>query len=365
MIPFLDLRNAFLDLRSELEAALTAVLEGGSYILGPEVASFEREFADFVGSARGVGVASGTDAITLSLEALGIGDGDEVITTPFTAIPTAVAIARSGARPVFADIVPDGFSMDPREAARAVTERTRAILPVHLFGECIDMGPFMTLARERGLEVVEDACQAHGAVRAGGMAGSFGRTGCFSFYPTKNLGAYGDGGMIVTDDEVLSGRVSRLRDYGRSGRDTFDELGENSRLDELQAALLRVKLRHLEGWNARRRELASMYSGELAGLPLELPIEEEEGSHVFHLYVIRTDARDALAARLEQRGIQTVVHYPIPVHFQGAFASLGHSRGDFPRAEEACRSVLSLPLHPWLTEDDLRTVASEIKDFYS
>jgi dTDP-4-amino-4,6-dideoxygalactose transaminase len=363
VILFQDLGGQFRDIQPEIEEAVRAVLDGGSYILGEELERFEREFAGYLGAAHAVGVASGTDAITLTLKALGVGDGDEVITTAFTAVPTVMAILMTGARPVLADIAEGGYGLDDEAAAGRITDRTRAIVPVHLFGECVDTGALLSLARESGAHLVEDACQAHGARRSGVSAGLSGAAGCFSFYPTKNLGAYGDAGAVATDDAGLAGKLRKLRNYGRSERDLFMEVGGNSRLDELQAAVLRVKLRYLDDWNARRRRLAALYSELLEGLPLDLPGEQSPGSHVYHLYVVGADDRDGLARALAAKDIETYVHYPEPVHLQPALAFLGHSSGDFPRAEAAALRSLSLPMHPRLTEEEVGMVAREIRAF--
>jgi len=275
-----------------------------------------------------------------------------------------MAILLTGARPVFADIREGGFGLDPEQAGSAVTGRTRALVPVHLFGEHVETDGLATVARDAGAYLVEDACQAHGARRGKKAAGMSGSAGCFSFYPTKNLGAYGDAGAVATDDADLAARVRALRDYGRSGRDVFAQVGRNSRLDELQAAVLRVKLRQLEEWNDKRRRLAALYNSLLEGLPLELPIEQTPGSHVYHLFVVAGPDRDGLAEALAAKGIQTHVHYPTPVHLQPALQFLGYSSGDFPRAEAAAERVLSLPMHPRLEEADVEAVAREIKAFY-
>jgi dTDP-4-amino-4,6-dideoxygalactose transaminase len=363
VIPFQDLSGQFRDIQPEIEQVIRAVLDGGSYILGDELDRFELEFADYLGAAHSVGVASGTDAITLALRALGIGDGDEVITTAFTAVPTIMAILMTGARLVLADIGENGYGLDANEAARHVTDRTRAIVPVHLFGECLDTAALLSLARGSKAHLVEDACQAHGARRSGVSAGMSGAAGCFSFYPTKNLGAYGDAGAVATNDAGLAEKLRKLRDYGRSERDLFLEVGGNSRLDELQAAVLRVKLRYLDDWNARRRRLAALYGELLDGLPLDLPVEQPPGSHVYHLYVIGSGDRDGLARALAAKGIETYVHYPRPVHLQPALAFLGYSSGDFPRAETAAHRALSLPMHPGMTEEEVETVARGIRAF--
>jgi len=364
MIPFQDLSRQFTDLRTEIEGAIQSVLEGNRFILGPEVGEFEKEFAAFLGRGQTIGVASGTDAILLTLKALGVGAGDEVITTPFTAVPTTMAILLAGARPVFVDIEEDGYGMEAAGVAGAISLRTRAIVPVHIFGQALETRQLCETACALGLPLVEDACQAHGVRFGNRMVGTFGAAGCFSFYPTKNLGAYGDAGLVATADPYLAERVRMLRDYGRTGRDTFAQIGRNSRLDELQAAILRVKLRRLDQWNADRQKLAAIYLEELEGLPLKLPVSHSPRGHVFHLFVVATPRRNELAAWLKSKGIETHVHYPAPVHLQPAMAHLGYKRGSLPRAEAAASSVLSLPIYPGMPEGDARQVAAEIRAFF-
>ncbi len=364
MIPFQDLSRQLDELRADIEAAIRSVLEGNRFILGPELAEFEREFAEYLGHGQAVGVASGTDALLLSLKALGIGEGDEVVTTPLTAVPTTMAILLAGARPVFVDVEQDGYGMDAAEAAQAVSRRTRAIIPVHLYGQSLDIAKLCDTACALGLPLIEDACQAHGACFGKRRVGTFGTAGCFSFYPTKNLGAYGDAGLVATTDPYLAERVRMLRDYGRTGRDTFAQIGRNSRLDEMQAAILRVKLRRLDQWNAERRRLAAIYLEELEELPLRLPVGRGRRGHVYHLFVVATPRRDELQAWLRSRGVETHVHYPVPVHLQPAMAFLGYKKGSLPRAEEAARSVLSLPLYAGMPEADVRRVAAEVRAFY-
>ncbi len=344
-VPQLDLAAQHAALGDELAAAAQRVLASGRFILGPEVERLEHEIAAYTGARHAVACASGTDALLLSLMALGVGPGDEVITTPFTFIATAGVIQQLGARPVFVDIEPAGFGMDPERVARRISSRTRAILPIHLYGRIAPIGPLLEMAGHTHLPLVEDAAQALGARQDGRMAGAFGVLGCFSFYPTKNLGAAGDGGMVVTSDARLAERLRRLRVHGQSGRYLYDEVGLNSRLDELQAALLRVKLRHLETWNRVRREKAARYTELLRGW-VATPEPGPAGAHVFHRYVIRVPERDALAAHLAERGVEAAVYYPVPLHLQKCFAGLGHRPGDFPEAEAAAREVLALPLYP-------------------
>ncbi len=364
MIPFQDLSRQFIDLRTEIEGAIQSVLAGNRFILGPELEEFEKEFADFLGHGQAIGVASGTDAILLALKALGVGEGDEVVTTPLTAVPTTMAILLAGARPVFADIEEGGYGMDAAEAAQAVSRRTRAIVPVHLYGQALEIRKICETACALGIPLVEDACQAHGVRFGKRVVGTFGAAGCFSFYPTKNLGAYGDAGLVATSDPYLADRVRMLRDYGRTGRDTFSQIGRNSRLDELQAAILRVKLRRLGKWNANRQKLAAIYLEELEGLPLSLPVGHAQRGHVYHLFVIATPHRNELQTWLKSKGIETHVHYPAPVHLQPAMAFLGYRKGSLPRAEKAAKSVLSLPMYPGMPEGNARKVAEEIRAFF-
>jgi dTDP-4-amino-4,6-dideoxygalactose transaminase len=362
-VPFLDLARRTADQRGAIDAAIGRVLARGRFVLGEEGAAFEREFAAFCGAAHGVGVGSGTSAIALALRALGVAPGEGVVTVPNVSAPTAMAIASLGAVPVFADVTDGGMAMDP-DALRAVLDRhaaakrIRAVVPVHLYGRPAAIAEIAAVARERGLAVVEDCAQAHGATVGGRSVGTLGDAGALSFYPTKNLGALGDAGMVVTDDAEVAARLRWLRNYGEDARYRNAEFGENSRLDELQAAILRAGLPRLAEWNARRRTLAAMYRGLLRGTPLRLP--DDEPGHVYHLYVVRTPERDRLRARLAAAGIGGDVHYPTPLHLQPAFAGLGYRAGDFPVAERLCREVLSLPLNPWLTDDDVREVARAV-----
>jgi dTDP-4-amino-4,6-dideoxygalactose transaminase len=347
----------------EIEAAIARVLASGWFILGPEVEAFEREIAEAFDCGWAVGVGNGTDAITLALMALGIGPGDEVVTTPLTAAFTALAVSRLGATPVFADVEPETLTLSVESAESRITSRTRALMPVHLYGNAADIEGMLELASERGLALVEDACQAHGARQAGKFLGSFGRVGTFSFYPTKNLGALGDGGMVVTRDEELAAKLKRLRNGGQSSRYRHDEFGVNSRLDEIQAAVLRVKLSYLEVKNERRRELSRIYERALEGAPVR-PVAVRDGcTSARHLFVVRSPHRDALAAHLKERGIETLIHYPIPTHRMKAYSSLGQEEGSCPNAERACGEILSLPLHPALSPETVERVADAIRAF--
>lgn len=364
-IPIIDLKKQYESIRAGVDDAIARVLAKGSYILGGEVGAFEAEFTEYCGVDHAVGVASGTDALQLALLACGVGEKDEVITTAHTAVATVSAIEATGARPVFVDIDLVRFGLDPKLVAQKLTSRTRVILPVHLYGCPVDMDPILELARENNLLVVEDCAQAHGAMYAGRKVGSLGDIAAFSFYPTKNLGAFGDGGAVVTNHSGLAEKVRLLRQYGWKERYVSLIKGMNSRLDELQAAILRVKLKHLDVWNARRRELASLYIDLLSGTDLVLPAQLPGSEHVFHQFVIRHPRRDDLHAYLKQAGIHTLVHYPVPVHFQPAYADLGYAEGSLPNTELAAREVLSLPLYPELTEDDVRRVSQRVLEFFS
>lgn len=367
MIPPFDLTRQYANLKEEIDAAIAQVLARGRFILGEEVAAFEQEFAAACGVAYAVGVASGTDAIYLALRACGIGPGDEVITVSHTAVATVAAVELAGARPVLVDVDPRRYTMDPTKVEECITPRTRAILPVHLYGCPVDLAPLLEIARRYGLFVVEDCAQAHGARYQGRPVGSWGDIAAFSFYPTKNLGAFGDGGAVVTNDPTLAQRVRLLREYGWAERYVSHIRGTNSRLDELQAAILRVKLRYLGVWNERRRQIAALYRESLAEAAqwgLVLPDEPEDSCHVYHLYVVRHPHRDALRAFLRQRGIGTLVHYPVPVHLQPAYADLGYREGSLPVSEMLAREVLSLPMYPELTDEEISEVAETVRKFF-
>ena len=359
-IPLVDLQAEYELLRSELDAAVTRVLASGWYILGREVAAFEEEFASYLGIAHAVGVASGTDAVLLACRALEIGPDDEVITVSHTAVATVAAIELSGAKPVFVDIDPVTYTMDMSQVAAAITSRTKAVIPVHLYGYPAEMDILLALARRHNLFVIEDCAQAHGARYKGKRVGTLGDAAAFSFYPTKNLGAVGDGGAVVTNNPVVANRLKMLRQYGWQRRYISDFSGYNSRLDELQAALLRVKLRYLDNFNATRRHLAELYNQRLAHLPLTLPTIEPNCEPVFHLYVIQTDQRDGLQSYLTKQGIGTAVHYPVPVHRQPAYHRLGYEVGSLPMTEEVCGDILSLPIHPHMSKTEVESVSQAI-----
>jgi len=370
-IPFGDLRRESADLHDEILAAVERVLHRGWFILGEEVAAFETEYAAYCDADHAVGVGNGTEALQLILEAAGLGPGDEVITSPLTAAFTALAIVRAGATCVFADVEPDSLTLDPAAARAAITPRTAALLPVHLYGQPADMEALADLARQHGLLLVEDACQAHGARFQGRRTGSrppaigaapAGHAVAFSFYPSKNLGAYGDGGMVVTSDADLAGRIRILRHGGQTRRYQHDLLGTNSRLDELQASILRAKLPRLDAWNRRRRQIAATYSAGLAGTSLILPVELPGREHVWHLYVVRSGQRDALREALSMRGVGTEIHYPIPAHLQAALAHPGCPPGTFPVAERAAAQVLSLPIYPYLSDAEVAEVVRQVRE---
>src|SRR2546425_4543536 len=350
-VPFLNLAAQFSALKHELLPVVEQVLAGGQYVLGPNVAEFERAMAAFTCTNFGIGVNSGSDALTLALRALGIGPGDEVITTPFTYIAPAEAIHQMGARIVFADIDPRMFNLDPAKVARKITPRTKAIIPVHLFGQAAPMKELMALAAPRAIHVVEDCAQAIGAACHGKPVGSFGRLGCFSFYPTKNLGADGDGGMVVTNDDALSAKLRMLRVHGIERRYFHDLHGYNSRLDELQAAILRVKLSRLKYWNERRAEIAARYNTGLKNVPVKLPVAAPGNTHVYHAYAVLTSRRDEVQEFLVGRGGSTIIYYPLPLHLQKVYADMGHRVGDFPVAEAVSKTILPFPIYPELTDD--------------
>jgi dTDP-4-amino-4,6-dideoxygalactose transaminase len=362
-VAFNDLSLKGRPIEKEVREAMDRVIHSGWFILGPEVEAFERELAAAVGARHAIGVASGTDAISLALLTSGIGDGDEVVTTPLTAAFTALAISRIGARPVFADVEETTLQLSPTSAAERITERCRALVPVHLYGNACAIEELSELAEERNLVMVEDACQAHGATFRGTSLGTFGRAGAFSFYPTKNLGALGDGGAVVTDDDEVAAKVRRLRNGGQSSRYRHDEIGFNSRLDELQAAVLRVRLRHLAEDNEKRRRLAKLYEDGLAETAVT-PVEVRDGCQsARHLMVVRTPKRDELIAYLASQGIQTLIHYPIPTHRQPAYRD-EVSGVSCPVAEEATESIVSLPLYPSLPKGAVERVIEAIRRFY-
>ena len=365
-VPLLDLRLQYASIRDEVLAAVTRVCDSQQFIMGPEVERFESDIAAALGFRHAVGVSSGTDAILVALMALDIGPGDEVITPTFSFFATAGCIARVGARPVFVDVDPETFTIDPTRVEEAITPRTRAIMPVHLFGACADVVALGRIASGRNIHIIEDAAQALGSALHGRPAGALGTIGCFSFFPSKNLGAFGDGGLVTTGDEALARRVRRLRTHGARVKYHHDEIGGNFRLDALQAAVLRVKLPHLPRWTDRRRENARIY-GELfaaAGLAsrIQLPVERPGCTHTYHQYVVRVPDRDVMRAHLASRGIGTEVYYPVPFHRQPCFAAFGYASDGFPHAETAAAEVLALPIYPELTRDQQAYVADTIAE---
>lgn len=360
-IPILDLKAQYETIREEIQAALDGVLEKQHFILGPEVKALEAEIAQYCGRKYGIGVASGTDALILGLKACGIGPGDQVIVPSFSFIATADAVSALGADPVFADIDPETFNIDPAAIEPLIDARTKAIVPVHLYGQPADMAPIMELAKAHNLKVVEDAAQALGSRYEGRRATSFGDVGCISFFPSKNLGAYGDGGMIVTDSEEIYRHLISLRAHGSAKKYFSEEQGWNSRLDELQAAILRVKLRYLDEWCSRRQDAANRYNGLLRDVTeVALPICDPRCEHVFHQYTIRVADRDQVQKRLAEQGVSTMVYYPVPIHLQPIYASLGLGPGSLPHTEAACREVLSLPIFPELTDEQAEYVAEAL-----
>jgi dTDP-4-amino-4,6-dideoxygalactose transaminase len=362
MISFIDLRREYPEIKGEIGQAIQRVLESGWFILGEELKRFEKEFSSYIGVKYGIGVNSGSDALYLAIKTLGIGIGDEVVTVSHTFISTVDAIVRNGAKPVFVDIDPETYTMDVSQIEKKITERTKAIIPVHLYGHPADMDPIMEITEKYGLYVIEDASQAHGAEYKGRKVGSIGHVACFSFYPTKNLGAYGDAGMIVTNNEELAEKLRIIRNYGSSKKYHHDFVGVNSRLDEIQAAVLRVKLKYLDEWNERRRKIAKLYNELLEDTDVTTPTEKEWAKHVYHLYVIRHEKRDELQQCLLKNRIQVQIHYPIPVHRQKAYLVLGHKIG-LPITEKICDEILSLPMHPWLKINELVTIAKIIKNY--
>jgi dTDP-4-amino-4,6-dideoxygalactose transaminase len=361
VIPFVDLKAQYRAIRDEVRPAIDGVLESCEFTLGSEVAAFEREFAAFAGAPHGIGVNSGTSALHLALLAAGVGPGDEVITVPFTFIATVSSIDYTGARAVFVDIDPVTFTLDPALVEAAITPRTKAIIPVHLYGQPADMDPIIALARRHRLVVIEDAAQAHGAEYKGRRAGSMGDLACFSFYPGKNLGAYGEGGMVTTANDDYARTVRMLRDWGAEKKYQHVLKGYNYRLEGMQGAILRVKLRHLEAWTEARRAAAARYDRLLAGSSVFTPIARGDVRHAYHLYVVRTPDRAAWQATLLEQGVQTAIHYPAPVHLLPPFADLGYREGQFPHAERAAREVLSLPMFPELTAEQGETVARAVR----
>ena len=364
-IPFVDLKAGFAPIRAEVMKAVEDVLTGMHLNIGPNCQALEQEFSAFCGTKYAVGVGSGTEALQFTLLAAGVKAGDEVITSPHTFFATAEAIACIGAIPVFVDIDPLTYNIDPQAIEKKITAKTKAVVPIHMYGQCADMAMINEIGLKHGIAVIEDACQAHGALYQGKKSGSLGTAGCFSFYFTKNLGAYGEGGIVTTNDAVIAENVRLYRNHGHTSKYEHSVVGYNGRLDEIQAAILRIKLNRLDAYNSRRRELAGVYRELLGDLPVVLPDEAETRQHVFHLYVIRCRERDRLIAHLTEKGIGTGIHYRNPAHLHKALAYLGYKKGDIPAAEKACEEILSLPMYPELSHDDLAYIADAIRDFYS
>jgi dTDP-4-amino-4,6-dideoxygalactose transaminase len=361
MIPFVDLQAQYRAIKPEVDAAVLDVLGRAAFILGPAVAAFEQEFAAFCHTREAIGVNSGTSALHLALLAAGVGPGDEVITVPYTFVATVAAIEYAGATPVLVDVEPDYWTMDPARFEAAITPRTKAVIPVHLYGQPADMDPILEIAARHGIVVIEDAAQAHGAEYKGRRCGSMGHLGCFSFYPGKNLGAYGEGGAVVTNDAGMARHIRLLRAWGEEVRYEHKYKAFNYRMDGVQGAVLGVKLRHLESWTEARRRHAAEYARQLAGSPAVVPVERPGCRHVYHVYVVRLPERDRHRAILTEAGVQTGVHYPIPVHLQPAYRDLGYAEGAFPVSERVAGEVLSLPMFPELTAEQIATIAGLLK----
>jgi dTDP-4-amino-4,6-dideoxygalactose transaminase len=362
MIPFVDLKAQYIRIKDEVDVAISNLLESAQFVLGDEVAAFEQEFAAYCNADYGIGVNTGTSALHLALLAAGIGSGDEVITVPFTFIATVAAIDYVGATPVFVDIDPVSLTIDATQIEPAITAKTKAILPVHLYGQPANMEPILEVARRYGLTVIEDAAQAHGAEYNEQRVGGIGDLGCFSFYPGKNLGAYGEAGMVVTNNPKYANTLQMLRDWGQESKYHHTLKGYNYRMDGLQGAILRVKLRYLEAWTEARRTHAIQYDKQLANSSLKTPTVMPYSRHVYHIYAVRSPQREALHQKLYQQKIQTGIHYPIPVHLQAAYSDLGYQLGDFPAAERAAREVLSLPMYAELTTAQINTVVENLQN---
>lgn len=362
-VPFVDLKAQYASIEKEVNRAITSVLESSAFILGPEVKAFEEEFAGYCGVKHAVGVDSGTSALELALRAFDIGPGDEVITVANTFIATTLAISFVGATPVLVDHNPDTYNIDVSKIEGVITERTKAIMPVHLYGQPVDMDPILEIARSHNLVVIEDACQAHGATYKGQRAGSMGDAAGFSFYPAKNLGAYGDGGMVVTNNDEAIEKLRLLRNYGSVKKYHHQEIGYNRRLDSVHAAAMRIKLEHLDEWNESRRHHAALYNELLADSDVVAPTEANFAKSVWHLYVVRAKNREALREYLGEKGVSTGIHYPIPIHQQPAYADLGYSDSDFPITSEYAGQILSLPMYPELTTEMIEYVVEMIKSF--
>ncbi len=363
-IPYLDLPAQLRGIRQEIDAAIARTIDQCSFCLGPDVAQFEKDFANFVGAKHCAGFNSGTSALHIAMLLLGVGPGDEVVTTPFTCVATSWAISYAGAKPVFVDIDDATMNVDPKLIERAITPRAKAVMPVHLYGHPFDLDPILAICKKHRLPLVEDTAQAHGAKYNGKIVGGFGNISCFSFYPGKNLGACGEGGALVTNNAAFDKRARSLREHGSTVRYYHDEVGYNYRMEGIQGAVLGVKLKHLAKWTAARRRVAHRYHELLAGTPLQLPREAGYAESAYHLYVVRHPRRDELKAHLDANGVGCALHYPLPLHWQKCYARLGHQAGDFPVAEKAARECLSLPIYPELTDPQIQRVAAVIGDFF-
>jgi len=364
-IAFVDLKRQYVSIKTDIDKVISKVLDSAEFILGSENEKFEEEFSKFIGVNYAVGVGSGMAALELGLRALGIGDGDEVITPVNSFIASSFSITLVGAKPILVDCQEDTFNIDIEKAEKLITSKTKAIMPVHLYGQVADMEGVLKLAKKYGLLVIEDACQAHGASFKGQKAGSFGDVAAFSLYPGKNLGGYGDGGIVTTNNKTIAEKINMLRNFGQKEKYKHLILGENNKLDNLQAGILRVKLRHLEKWNNKRLKKAIIYNNLLKKAPVITPQIFPEYTHIFHLYVIRSKKRNKLMKYLSSKGISIVMHYPIPIHLQSAYKQLGYKKGDFPTAEMLSEEILSLPMFPEIKEEEIRYVCREIENFYS
>src|ERR1700744_1631727 len=364
-IPYLDLKAQVKPLRAEIDAAIAKTIDNCSFCLGPDTAQFEKDFAKYCGAEQAVGFNSGTSALHIALLLLNIGPGDEVITTPFTFVATSWAISYVGAKPVYVDVDDATFNLDAKRIERAITPRTKAVMPVHLYGQPFDIDPIRDICRKHKLPLVEDAAQAVGAKYKGKTIGTFGEMSCFSFYPGKNLGAFGEGGELVTNNAEFAKRARSLREHGSTVRYYHDEVGFNYRMEGIQGAVLGIKLKHLEKWTRERQRVAKRYAELLADTPLQLPQQADYAESVWHLYVVRHPQRDALKAHLDANGVGCALHYPLPLHLQKCYATLGYQAGDFPVAEKAARECLSLPIYPELTDAQIQRVVEVIKDFFN
>jgi dTDP-4-amino-4,6-dideoxygalactose transaminase len=363
-IPYLDLRAQIKPLRAEIDAAIARTIDNCSFCLGPDVVQFEKDFAKYCDAKFCVGFNSGTSALHVAMLLLGVGTGDEVITTPFTFVATSWAISYAGAKPVFVDIDDTTFNLNPKLIERAITSRTKVIMPVHLYGQPFDIDSVREICRKHQLPFVEDAAQAHGAKYKGKVVGTFGEISCFSFYPGKNLGAFGEGGALVTNNEEFAKRARSLREHGSTMRYYHDEVGYNYRMEGIQGAVLGIKLKHMEKWTRERQRIAKRYSELLADTPLQLPAQASFAESVWHLYVVRHPRRDDLKKFLDENGVGCALHYPLPLHLQKCYASLGYKTGDFPVAEKAARECLSLPIYPELTDGQIQRVTDVVKEFF-